>query len=181
MRDVSSAAPRRDRLKCRWPAAGAAGGRSPFSFKKAITQNQAVTPPVIPYSNKVTVSRLFANRWDYSGRKPEVHLCINRSVNKTKGAAASSLYKRNSFLTEHFFCAFSSPTLKQAITGENLCKPIHFRNTLNHRNSSPFISAIFVPVSVLVWPPRSFFCALPVTLGFPSYFQFIQFILLGNV
>ncbi|XP_055658290.1 uncharacterized protein LOC114011335 isoform X1 [Falco peregrinus] len=82
-------------------------------------------------------------------RKSEVYVCVNHSANKTKDAAASSLYKCNSLFTERIgLHAFSSSTIKTSHThGENLCKckSVHaqVRNMCNHRKSSPFILVIF--------------------------------------
>lgn len=48
-------------------------------------------------------------RWYVLGWKSEVCCCVSHSVNKTRDAAASSLYKCNSLFTEGIaVCAFSS-------------------------------------------------------------------------
>lgn len=106
---------------------------------------------------------LLITRLYYLGRKSEVCLCVNHSVNKTKDAAASSLYKCNGLFTERIVLqAFSSPTIKTSHNhGENLCKckPVHVwvRNRCDHRESSCFISVM------LLWPPFSVFCPLLIT------------------
>lgn len=112
-----------------------------------------VVPTVTSYLNKVRVSPFFfllITRLYYLGRKSEVCLCVNHSVNKTKDAAASSLYKCNGLFTERIVLqAFSSPTIKTSHNhGENLCKckPVHvwLRNRCDHRESSRFISVMLL-------------------------------------